>query len=339
MDLLSVDVLSHVLLPFLTNVDAARLSLTCRDLCSLVNSVPRIWRRLLIHTTWYGPCSHLWYKPYIAFQAHAAHITRITIGSYGEYPCYTYLSAADLTTMARTCTSLTHLHIWVPVSNVLTTSAELSTLLAARSTLTCLTWPYKALKLHGEEWRPWHHHLTHLHLHGAAPPLQRLHPCIIHRLYTSTLTTLQLQDVPNLDLDYLMRHLRGVHTLHMTRCQSHREWEASESMWHRILPRMRDLQIYASKKVVRSMRPLVSLLRTFTTRLPLCTLGGDVTDAGFMQLVATVTCMQCHQDREGDQLTVQRCAACVASETLPQLGGLRQLRVRYERVSAVTEQT
>jgi hypothetical protein len=101
-------------------------------------------------------------------------------------------------------------------------------------------------------------------------------------------------------------------------------------MWQRILPRMRDLQIYASKKVVRSMRPLVSFLHTFTKRLPLCSLGGDVTDAGFMQLVATVTCMECHQEREGDQLTVQRCAACVASDTLPQLRGLQEIKVRYE---------
>ena len=329
MDHLPVDVLSHLLLPFLTNVDAARLSLTCRALCSLVNSTPRVWRRLLIHTTWYGPYSHLWFKPYISFQAHAAHIHSITFGSYGEYPCYTYLSAAELATITRVCTSLTHLHIWVPASNVLASSGALRALLVATSTLTSLTWPYKALTLHDEEWTPWHHQLTHLHLHGAAPPLQRLRPCIIHRLHASTLTTLQLQDVPNLDLDYLMRYLRSVHTLHITRCQSHREWESSQIMWHRIMPRMRDLQIYGSKQVVRSMRPLVSLLHTFTTRLPLCTLGGDLTDAGFMQLVATVTCVQCHRQGQGDLFTLLRCTACVASDRLPQLRGLREMKVRY----------
>ena len=329
MDPLPLDVVSH-LLSFLSNGDVASLSLTCQSLCALVNSMPRIWRRLLVHTTWYGPYSHLWYKPYNAFRAHGVHIQRITFGAYGEYPCYTYLSALDMLTIARMCTSLTHLHIWLPITNVLASTKELNTLLATSTTLTSLTYPYKAFTLQCEQWTPWHHRLTHLHLHGPAPPLQRLRPCIIQRLHPATLTSLHLQDVLNLDLDYLMRYLHNVHTLSITGCQSHREWESSQSLWHRILPRLRRLHIYASRKVVHSMRPFVSFLRTFPTRLPLCSLGGDVTDVGFMQLVATLTCLQCTQERRGNHLILTRCTASVSSVHVPQLAGLTELHVRHE---------
>lgn len=333
MNALPNDVVLHQLLPFLTNTDAAALSHSSHFWCKLIRSLPHVWSRLRIITTWYGPYSHMWHKPYKAFLAHAMHIQRITFGGYGEYPCYTYLSATDLSIITQVCLSLTHFHVYLPATNVVITSSQLRNFLRTQRPLLSLAYPYKGLTLDEDEWSPWQHPVSHLHLHGPSPPMQRVRPCVLQRLNPLSITSVHLEDVVNLDLDYVLRHLYRVHTLRLTRCITHREWNAAElsCMWHRSLPRMRDLQIYGCNRVVRSMRPLISFLRTFSTSLQLQCLGGDVTDAAYMQLVSMLTCVECTRQRTADHTVVTLCPTCITLRdgVLPQLSALIQFHVSY----------
>lgn len=331
------DVLSYILM-FLPRSQVSRLGVICTHFHHLIRALP-IWSHMTVNMDREGPLSYLWLQPSVAIAAHAPHITHITFGSPTSLERWTRVTAVDVCAIAQLCTNLTHFHVFVPPGQVMLTASQWNAFFLARRVLHRVTLPFKCLALQPGDWLEIteSRHMSRytevhgLRLHGRAPLMQRVRPCLLKWLDPAKLHSLKVTDVANLDWEYVLHHFHALKRFSVIRCSTHRESSLTEARtWSQLLTRAHKLCVFNSPRILPTVRHLLNLVATHCTSLPLDTLGGDVTDTAFMHFVSVTTCIHCTRVRASDTTTkVALCGAC-RDACLPALKALRALHINYK---------
>jgi hypothetical protein len=137
--------------------------------------------------------------------------------------------------------------------------------------------------------------------------------------------------VNNVDIEFLLRSLTRLRTISVRCCSTRRDNVVYDiTPWILLVRNLQKICVIRSKRVLPSLRPLITMFMEITeVVLPVQTMGGDWDDRTFMNFQSMYSCTECVRDTHRPEHSyTSLCTRCVAALP-PHLSNLRTFITYY----------